>query len=109
MRELKHLQSTKPSHVEKALLNFPETLDETYNRMIERIQPELHTDALILLRWLAYSKRPMALDELAETMIIEPYNADGIVDTDDRGNPEDVLEMLSGLIVFNEQKEFSQY
>ena len=105
MRELKNLRSTRASYVEKALLNLPQTLDETYRRMIERIPSELHNDALVLLKWLAYSQRPLTLEELSEAMIIDPYSGDGVVDTNDRGSPEDVLEILSGLIVFIEPEE----
>ena len=96
LQELKKLKSTRPSHVREALSNLPETLDETYERMLTRIEKISRKDALVL-RWLTYAHFPLTLGELAETRVID-LEGDGSVDVDDRGGLEDLLAILSGLV-----------
>ena len=97
LQELKRLKSTRPSHVKDALYNLPETLHETYERMLTGIDGRSREDALVLLRWLAYARSPPSLGELIEARIIDPAE-DGSVDVDDRGGLEDSLDILCGLI-----------
>ena len=82
----------------EALLNLPETLDETYERTLTGVEKRSRKDALVLLRWLAYARSPPSLGELVEARIIDPAE-DGSVDVDDRGGIEDALEILSGLAI----------
>ena len=84
----------------EALFDLPETLDQTYERMLTGIEKRSRKDALILLRWLAFARSPLSLGELAEARVIDP-TGDGGVDVDDRGGLEDVLEILSGLITID--------
>ena len=83
--------------MKEALFNLPETLNETYERMLTRIEKRSRKDALVLLRWLAYAHSPPSLGELAEARVIDP-EGDGSVDVDDRGGVEDTLDILSGLV-----------
>ena len=83
--------------MKEALFNLPETLDETYERMLTKIEKRSRNDALVLLRWIAYARSPPRLGELAEARIIEP-DGDGSVDMDDRGGLEDSLDILSELV-----------
>lgn len=99
MDVLKELPSTRPSHLEEVLKDLPASLDETYDRMINNIPPRAHNNALVLLRWLTYSLRPLKLRELSEARIISLDTADGVVAPHDRGGVEDVLRILSGLIL----------
>ena len=80
-----------------ALRSLPATLDATYERMLTGIEEMLREEALVLLRWLAYAQSPPSLGELAEATIIDPTDAGG-VDVDNRGDIEDTLKILSGLI-----------
>jgi hypothetical protein len=84
--------------MEKMLKALPTTLDETYTRMLERIEPTVSEDALTLLRWLAYSARPITLAELQSAIIIRPE--DDEVDFEDEGDFRDSLDILAGLVVF---------
>jgi ankyrin repeat protein len=86
--------------VEHLLKTLPTTLDETYARMLERIGPAERGDALTLLRWLAYSMRPVTLAELQTAVIVRPE--DDEVDIGDEGGLGDSLNILSGLVVFSE-------
>ena len=83
--------------MKEALSNLPETLDETYERMLTEIEKGSPKDAMVLLRWLAYARSPPSLGELAEARVIDLVG-DGSVDADDRGDLEDSLDILSGLV-----------
>ena len=81
-----------------ALSDLPDTLDKTYEQILAGIEKRSRKDALVLLRWLAYASPRLSLGELAEVRIID-LEGEGTVDVDDRGNIEDVLEILSGLVI----------
>jgi ankyrin repeat protein len=70
--------------------------------MLLKIGVDDQTYAQTLLRWLAYSQTPLSLDEVAEisTIVIgkDSTNND-VVDTNNRGGLEDVLDTLAGLVV----------
>ena len=87
----------KPKYLQQALFSLPPTLDATYERMLTGIDEMYCTEALVALRWLAFERRPLTLDEIAEACVIDP-SGDGDVDAGNRGGLEDVLEILSGLI-----------
>lgn len=78
LHELKKLKSTKPTYVKEALKALPATLDETYIRMLCGIKEMYYKEAMTLLRWLAYSSRPLTLEELSEAAIIDPDSVDGV-------------------------------
>jgi hypothetical protein len=102
LQELKKSKSTRPSSVKAALLALPETLDETYERMLNKISEDDRSCALAFLRWLAYAKSPPSLDQLREASVIDPGDdpaTRGVVDMDNRGSWEDALEILAGLVV----------
>ncbi|KAK4173448.1 ankyrin repeat protein [Triangularia setosa] len=51
-----------------ALASLPRNLEETYQRMIERIPVELKKDAIRLLQFLVHSKQPLKLAEAQEVV-----------------------------------------
>lgn len=110
LQELKKLRSTRPSFVKEKLYSLPATLDETYERMLVEIEPGLRTDALTLLRWLAYAKSPPSLDELVDATVID-VTAEGKVELEDRPGLDDALEILSGLVtvIGGEENEDDRY
>ncbi|KAK7423736.1 hypothetical protein QQX98_000926 [Neonectria punicea] len=57
--------------VEKALSSLPKNLPKTYGRMLEHIDAEYPSQAISILRWLAYSDRPLVLAEAAEIAAFE--------------------------------------
>ena len=72
-------------------------LDETYERMLCGMQDMYRDEALTILRWLVYARSPHSIGELAEAAIIDP-RGDGVVDIDSRGDVEDLLGILAGLV-----------
>ena len=73
------------------------TLDETYVRMLKSISASLRRDAVALLQWISYTQAPMSLAELTEATTIDP-SGQGTVDVADRGQIEDVVDVLGGLV-----------
>src|SRR5438270_9701736 len=53
------------------LKELPETLDETYNRILLSIPENCHYEAHAVLQWLAYSRRPMNVAEVAEAIAVD--------------------------------------
>ncbi|KAI7467108.1 hypothetical protein KC351_g14172 [Hortaea werneckii] len=102
IQELKKLKSTKPKYIEDVLRTLPKTLDETYDRILCAIDERYRPEALTLLRWITYSTTPLTLRQLAEAAIIDP-SGDGTVDVDNRGDIEDSVDILSGLILVYEE------
>ncbi|KAI9730416.1 MAG: hypothetical protein M1834_005926 [Cirrosporium novae-zelandiae] len=98
MDEIKKCASK--ADLSKTLKSLPKTLDETYIRMLERVD-EIHLDRVkTILQFLSYSQRPLFLDELAEvlTVVHEPPYIDP-----DRSlhEPEEILRICSGLVTSN--------
>ncbi|KAJ9149495.1 hypothetical protein NKR23_g4356 [Pleurostoma richardsiae] len=95
--------------VKKALERLTRTLEETYERMLERIEKEgYEAEALAVLRWLAYSTRPLLLREVAEVAAFEidedeqPKDGDYSVSftIDDRfPSSTGIRRILAGLVI----------
>ena len=66
--------------------------------MLSRIPKRFQGEALSLLRWLAYSREPISLKELVETLRIDP-NEDRVAEDDSFATTEELLHLLSGLVV----------
>ena len=83
----------------QTLNSLPETLDETYDRILCQIDPLFKREVLHILQWLTCSLRPLSLNEVAEIVAFD-------IDSDDKFNgenrlaePEDVLNMCSSLVI----------
>jgi ankyrin repeat protein len=66
--------------VHTELKRMPETLDQTYDRILQAV-PGLHQPFVqSALHWLAFATRPLQLQELAEASVVDPdgetFNAD---------------------------------
>ena len=89
---------SQPSKIKKALKSLPLTLDATYDRMLLSIDDDLQDQALIALKWLAFSIRPLSIAELAEAVVVNPL-ADPPFNPQDRlFDPDDILGILPGLV-----------
>lgn len=59
--------------IRKALASLPAGLHETYARILERIKKDRKPDvARGIFQWLAVARRPLSLDEIAESTALEP-------------------------------------
>lgn len=87
--------------VDSVLLTLPRTLEETYDRILDTITDTSKSGVRAVLQWLAFSERPMRLEEVAEIVAFDtPYAA---FDMNRRLlNPREILTMCSSLLVENE-------
>jgi ankyrin repeat protein len=96
--------------LDRDLETLPSDLDETYNRILETIKGDDIIYATRILRWLAFSRRPLTLAEVAEVAALDPdrrpaFDRDEVLEEHD-----DILAICSSLvtIVAAEQTGTSQ-
>jgi len=83
------------------LEDLPTSLYGTYERIFESISSTDRADARAILQWIAFAKRPLALEEVAEAATIQPGSED--LDPDDKlYDPHDVLRICQSLVSLSE-------
>jgi ankyrin repeat protein len=97
------LQHCFPQNLRQFLNEFPETLDETYERILKVIKQAQKDDAHRLLHCLAAAVRPLRVDEIAELLAFDSQaSSSGRVPELENWRWEDyekaVLSTCSGLI-----------
>ena len=92
------LRPSSPGKVRKALKELPKGLDATYDRMLQNIDPEFQSQVANTLKWLAFSLRPLYIDELAEVFILDHSRPVPFDEGERLFKPSDVLKFLPGLV-----------
>lgn len=89
----------RPKQLYQALASLPKTLDETYDRLIETIVKEdEQLDAVRVLGWLCYAKRPLTLSEIVEVLAVTP-GCNGELQPQERlVEPYDLIAICTSLI-----------
>jgi hypothetical protein len=82
----------------KALTTLPQTLGETYERILCAINEDDSDYAIRILRWLAFCCRPLLIEEIAEVVAIDvernpAFNNDEVLE-----DPLEVLSICSSLV-----------
>ena len=70
---------SSPDEIIKQLATLPKGLDEIYERILTKIDEKHRADAGTFLLWLAFSKRPMTIVEIAETITVDFASEDSPV------------------------------
>ena len=84
--------------VKTALQQLPPDLDQTYDNILLSVRPADHEYLRRALQLLVFSARPLALNEAAEAVIVEPGMSE--IDEDARlQRPEDLLDIGKSLFV----------
>lgn len=88
-----------PAELRKALESLPQDLDDTYARILQGIEDDGYGDQVAnILKWIAYSKRPISLREIAEVMTVNLEETPR-VDVEQRfEDPQDILTICSSLV-----------
>ena len=89
----------------KSLASLPQTLDQTYDRILTAIVEEDSTYAMRMLQWLTFSERPLTVEEIAEVVAID-VKRDPAFDSDEI--LEETLEALNicySLVVVTTREE----
>jgi ankyrin repeat protein len=76
--QLETLRYCLPSSVHRTLDELPESLDETYKRVLREIKKPNRDHACRLLQCLVVAIRPLGVEELAEVLAVDFGDADGI-------------------------------
>ena len=85
--------------IDKRLTELPKGLDETYKRILKNIDENHRADTKRFLQWLAFCKRPMTIEEIAETITAEFSDQFPVFNQDKRyADPQDVLRRCSGFV-----------
>ncbi|KXT00333.1 hypothetical protein AC578_5862 [Pseudocercospora eumusae] len=66
--QIKQLKLLTPTYVSRALRDLPKTLDETYERIL--VQYDGIHEVRVAMEWLAFSVRPLNLQELREACLV---------------------------------------
>lgn len=87
----------RPSAIEAALKDLPRTLDETYQRILQKIEPDDFEDARAILKWVAFAERPLTLEEVAEAAVVRDNHV--LLEHEDKLlDLTDVLHICRGLL-----------
>lgn len=82
----------------KSLASLPQTLDQTYDRILTAIREEDRVYAIRILQWLTFSERPLTIEEVAEVAAID-IEGETIFDRDEALiDPLEALDICSSLI-----------
>jgi hypothetical protein len=77
--------------------------------MLQGIDPEYEKQVASVLKWLAFSKRPLLLDELAEIFILDPEKAMPFDESDRLFTVEEVLTYLPGVVTKAPIPSYTEY
>ncbi|KAH0556306.1 hypothetical protein GP486_005768 [Trichoglossum hirsutum] len=81
------------------LASLPDTLHETYTRILRAIPSEYKQNATRILQFLVFSERPLRIEEAVDALAVDP-NGDPRFDTEDRmPDPREISRYCSSLVV----------
>ncbi|THX66781.1 Pfs, NACHT and ankyrin domain protein, partial [Aureobasidium pullulans] len=89
----------EPRQLLEALEELPETLDDTYHRILERISKRHLQTALTVLGLLAWSEKPLRIGELIDAIAVQPSKSPGFCIKSRMPEPRDLLNICSSLVV----------
>ena len=85
--------------IRRALAELPETLDETYARILKKIPKKYHKTVHCALQMLAVSRRPLSVEEIAEAAIVD-YESEQFDPILHRlRNPLYIVKICSGMVM----------
>lgn len=88
----------RPRDVRNTLKSLPKTLDDFYARTLKGIDESYREMTINALQWLAFSKRPLSIEELAEAVLIDPQASPSFDQTDRLFDSHHILKTLSSLV-----------
>src|SRR5579863_4053987 len=106
--QLEILRHCLPASVRRILAELPETLDETYERILQQIPKSNQVYSHRLLQCLTVAVRPLRVEELAEVLAVDFGTSEGIPKLNEELRWEDqeqaVLSACSSLIAVIEDE-----
>ncbi|KAK8105277.1 F-box and WD domain-containing protein [Apiospora kogelbergensis] len=92
------------SAIRRELANLPRTLDATYARILLRVLPEHIPYITRLLQFLAYSERPLRLDEAVDALAVDTNSRPRFNAANRTEIPEEIVAYCAGLVVLVKRK-----
>jgi len=89
------LESVKPAVVKQRLVDMPQSLDEAYQKLIDRIVDK--ETAFQILSWISHARRPLKVDELLEAIAIEIGTPE--MDETNLIKPQDIGHACCGIVI----------
>ncbi|KAI4934090.1 hypothetical protein J4E86_011472 [Alternaria arbusti] len=86
------------SMLRKSLATLPQTLDQTYDRILTAIKEEDRMYTIRILQWLTFSARPLSLEEVAEVAAIDVAREPAFDCDEVLVDPLEALEICSSLV-----------
>jgi ankyrin repeat protein len=83
----------------KALTSLPKTLDETYSRIIARIRDEHKAYAVRILQFLAFSNRPLSIEETVDVIAVDTEAEPHFDPSNRMPDPREISHYCSSLVV----------
>jgi hypothetical protein len=97
----------KVDALRQTLETLPETLDETYERILSNIGNLDRDDAYRIFQWLAFSAHPMTLAEINAGLAIDVKNGCLFSKDGQLRDPHDILAICSTLITIGDGGMFN--
>lgn len=82
----------------KTLATLPPTLDQTYDCILSAISEEDSDYAMRILQWLAFSERPLSVEEIAEVVALDTAREPAFDRDEVLEDPLEVLNICSSLV-----------
>lgn len=87
------------SDIRGVLTSLPKTIDETYERILGNVSEDMFNVAITLLQWLAYSSRPLRIEEIVDVLAIEDLGRPRLNPDHRLVDPQDVLTICPELVM----------
>ncbi|KAK4500778.1 hypothetical protein PRZ48_008969 [Zasmidium cellare] len=100
LEELKRAKYLRKDDLSRALCRLPRTLDETYERMLLRLDEHCWPNIRNALMWVAFSQEPLPTSELIDACITSPAG-ERFVDEPSRDSMSTIVKELSPLLHLN--------
>ncbi|KAI1209023.1 uncharacterized protein F4807DRAFT_428541 [Annulohypoxylon truncatum] len=94
--------------VRKVLKSLPDTLSETYDRILQRIPEPLLPKAIRILQLLAYSNVVLTINQLVDAVAVNIEDIDEFNEADRMPDPKEILALCSSLVVTIPLSTFSE-
>lgn len=94
-----------PHDLLQALESLPDTLDETYRRILEGI-PQIHlSNSIRILQFLTYTERPITIEEAVDILATTPESNPKFDKGNRMPNPQGILKFCMGLVTISEDED----
>ena len=88
-----------PAMLRIELKRMPETIDQTYDRILQNVASRHKPFVQSALHWLAFAKRPLLLQELAEAAVLQPRSGNFDPDLFRLLDENLILELCGTLVI----------